>query len=187
MALSISWEHRRSALYRARDGGGGQNNVLSIWRRIWTLNLHKAVWHNRIGFRWQIKCTEWAIEDLRFMFVQVEKHVLCVTVKRKLSYPAFLQAPRAGWSWTRRFCRMGCGHLTGWGPIHYKKKWKYIWVHEVCEWSSANISRAPRRLPALLYSKSALFKSRLWVRREEIAHTAAPAFHTRIPKQILFG
>lgn len=45
-----------------------------------------------------------------------------VIVERMLSYPAFLQAPRAGGRWTGRFCRMGCGQLTGRGPIHYKEK-----------------------------------------------------------------
>lgn len=45
-----------------------------------------------------------------------------VIVERMLSYPAFLQAPWAGGRWTGRFCRMGCGQLTGQGPIHYKEK-----------------------------------------------------------------
>ncbi len=119
-----------------------------------------------------IKWTRWTVKDLRFMFGQVYELVYkpCVC--------------GLGWLWrefclTLRFFKLpglvgdGLGDFAEWGvdswlsgaPIHYKEKGEKCLsspkekVYKVCEWSSANISRAPRRLPVLLYSKSELFKS----------------------------
>ncbi len=147
-----------------------------------------------------IKWTRWTVKDLRFMFGQVYELVYkpCVC--------------GLGWLWrefclTLRFFKLpglvgdGLGDFAEWGvdswlsgvPFTTKKKGKNVWVHQKKKCTkfvneAQQIFQEPPGGCQYSYIQRASFsKACQWVRREEIAHTAAPASYTRIPKQILFG